>query len=292
MLENSNVKRLRTLLEKPGILVMPGCFDAMSAHLVEQAGFPLTFMSGFSVSASRLAQPDTGLLTYGEIVSQGRDICAAVSIPVIGDGDTGYGNILNVKRTVEGYAQAGFACIMIEDQQWPKRCGHTKGKQVVDRDEAYARIRAAIDARNEGTDILIMARTDAHATHGLTEAIERARTFVELGADITFLEAPFNEDEMRAYCEAVPGPKMANMIEAGKTPILPTRKLEAIGYKIAVFPLTLLNSAIVAMQDALIALAQHQDPERIMDFERLKDIVGFNDYYLEEERYLAPYHPP
>ena len=158
---------LRELLASGGIQVMPCCFDALSARLIERAGFPLTFMSGFAVSAARLGMPDTGLISYGEILDQGRNICDAVSIPVIGDADTGYGNALNVKRTLRGYARAGFACAMIEDQVAPKRCGHTQGKEVVSRDEALARIRAAVDARDAGSDILVMGRTDARATLGL-----------------------------------------------------------------------------------------------------------------------------
>ncbi|MFT5694874.1 MAG: 2-methylisocitrate lyase-like PEP mutase family enzyme, partial [Myxococcota bacterium] len=174
---NSRVQALRGLLEQPGLRVMPCCFDALSARLIEDAGFPLTFMSGFAVAAARLGAPDTGLISYGEMLDQGRNICDAVSIPIIGDADTGYGNPLNVKRTVRGYAQAGFACAMIEDQVAPKRCGHTRGKEVVSRDEAAARIRAAVAAREEGSDILIMARTDARFGHGLEEAIERCRIF-------------------------------------------------------------------------------------------------------------------
>ncbi|MEQ9609257.1 MAG: isocitrate lyase/PEP mutase family protein, partial [Kiloniellaceae bacterium] len=145
----SRAETLRRLLAKPEIAVMPCCFDALSAKLIEQAGFSVTFMSGFAVSAARLGLPDTGLISYGEIVDAGRSICAATTLPVIGDGDTGYGNAVNVKRTVKGYAQAGFAAVMIEDQVWPKRCGHTRGKAVVDRGEAVARIRAAVDAREE-----------------------------------------------------------------------------------------------------------------------------------------------
>ncbi len=180
--------RLRALLDQGRLLVMPCCFDALSAKLIERAGFPLTFMSGFAVSATRLGLPDTGLISYGEMVDQGRGICAAVSIPVIGDGDTGYGNALNVKRTVEGYARAGFAAVMIEDQVAPKRCGHTRGKAVTGRTEALDRIRAAVDARDERGDILILARTDARATHGLDEALIRARAFAEAGAMTGALE--------------------------------------------------------------------------------------------------------
>jgi 2-methylisocitrate lyase-like PEP mutase family enzyme len=278
-------QKLQTLLVQPGLITMPCCFDAFSARLIEQAGFPLTFMSGFAVAAARLGLPDTGLISYGEMVEQGRHICAAVSIPVIGDGDTGYGNALNVKRTVQGYAQAGFAGVMIEDQLAPKRCGHTRGKQVVSRGEALARIRAAVDARDEGGGILIMARTDARATHGLDEALWRAQAFVSLGADIIFLEAPRSEAEMRAFCAQVPGPKMANMVEQGDTPVLSPARLEEIGYKIAAYPLTLLSAAAWAMQEALTALQNGQHPQRLLDFAALRQLVGFPEYYEAEQRY-------
>jgi 2-methylisocitrate lyase-like PEP mutase family enzyme len=277
--------RLRELLRRPGILVMPGCHDAMSARLIQEAGFELGFMSGFAVSASRLGMPDTGLISYGEMVEQGRNICTAVSIPMIGDGDTGFGSAQNIKRTVEGYASAGFACIMLEDQVAPKRCGHTEGKSVVGRDEALTRIRAAVDARNAGTDILIMARTDARACVSLDEAIARCQSFREIGADITFLEAPVSEDEMRRYCAEVPGPKMANLIEGGKTPLLSPAHLESIGYTIAVYPLTMLNVSIQAMREALGQLKAGQHAAAAMDFEALKSAVGFPEYYAEEERY-------
>ena len=264
---------------------MPGCQDAMSARLVEQAGFDVAFMSGFAVSAARLGMPDTGLISYAELVEQGQNICRAVSIPVIGDGDTGFGSAQNVKRTVQGYARAGFACIMLEDQVAPKRCGHAEGKSVVGRDEAFMRMRAAVDAREAGEDILIMARTDARACIGLDEAIVRCQQFREIGADITFLEAPIGEDEMRLYCAQVEGPKMANMIEGGKTPLLPLEQLDAIGYKIAVYPLTLLNVSIQAMRTALRSLTRGQRPATAMDFDELKSAVGFSEYYAEEARY-------
>ena len=277
--------RLRALLRRPGILVMPGCHDAMSARLIGEAGFELGFMSGFAVSASRLGMPDTGLISYGEMVEQGRNICKAASIPLIGDGDTGFGSAQNIKRTVEGYALAGFACIMLEDQVAPKRCGHTEGKSVVGRDEALMRIRAAVDARDAGTDILIMARTDARACISLDEAIARCQSFREIGADITFLEAPVSEDEMRRYCAEVAGPKMANLIEGGKTPLLSPPELEAIGYTIAVYPLTMLNVSIRAMREALGQLRAGQRAAAAMDFDALKAAVGFPEYYAEEAKY-------
>ena len=277
--------KLRRLLDAKEIIMMPACFDALSAKLVQAAGFPATFMSGFAVAATRLALPDTGLISYGELLDQGRSICSAVSIPVLGDADTGFGNEMNVKRTVHGYHQAGFACVMIEDQVMPKRCGHTAGKEVVDRDEAVRRIAAAVDARKEGADILIMARTDARAVLGLQEAIERCRDFYQAGADITFLEAPVSEAEMKRLCEEVPGPKMANLVENGKTPLLPIADLQAMGYKIAVFALTLLNVSVGAMQQALARLKREAPVADLIDFQELQRIVGFDSYDAEMRKY-------
>lgn len=283
----SPTQRLRELLRGPELLLMPCCFDALSARLIERAGFPLTFMSGFAVSATRLALPDTGLISYAEMLDQGRNICTAVSLPVIGDGDTGYGNAANVKRTVHGYAQAGFAGIMIEDQLAPKRCGHTRGKELVDREEALTRLGAAVDARDEGADLLIIARTDARATQGLEEALWRLQAFADRGADILFLEAPQSIGEMKIFCESLPGPKMANMLEEGDTPLLPPARLAATGYKIAAYPLTLLNSAVFAMQEALKDLQQGRVPQRRVDFSGIRELVGFEEYDRLLERYRS-----
>src|SRR5689334_827397 len=189
--------RLRTLLAQPNIEIMPGCYDALSAKLVADAGFKVAFMSGFAVSAARLGLPDTGLISFNEMLDSLRGCCAAArSIPVIGDGDTGYGNALNVQRTVVEYARAGAAGVMIEDQVSPKKCGHTRGKQVVSRKEARMKIRAAVDARADA-DILIMARTDARAVHGFKEALARCEDFEAEGADIILFEAPESEAEMK-----------------------------------------------------------------------------------------------
>ncbi len=271
--------KLRDLLaETNPMMIISACYDALTARLVEAAGMPATFMSGFGVAATRLALPDTGLISYGEMVDQGRNICEAVDIPVLGDADTGFGNPLNIQRTVTGYHRAGFACAMIEDQVMPKRCGHTTGKAVVDRSEALLRIRSAVDARRQGADILIMARTDARATHGLSEAIDRCNAFVDMGADITFLEAPQSTAEMERYCREVPGPKMANLVENGKTPLLPARQLEQMGYAIAVYPLTLLNASVAAMTAALDCLKNGQTVPNLMDFSALQKVVGFKAY--------------
>ena len=280
--------KLRALLEAGGIVRMPAVFDPLSARLVAEAGFEASFMSGFAVSAARLGLPDTGLISYGEIVDQGRNICGAVDIPVIGDGDTGYGNAVNVKRTVRGYAAAGFAAVMIEDQVWPKRCGHTKGKAVVDIGEAVARIRAAADARDEGAGIMILARTDARGTHGLDEALRRAEAFQRAGADMLFVEAPESEQEMQRICTEVPGWHLANMVEQGKTPVLPAAQLQEIGYSLVAWPLTLLSASMRAMREALAAMQTGRHPdEMLLDFGTLRELVGFEDYYAEDDRYAG-----
>ncbi len=281
--------RLRALLKEPKCHMLPSCHDALTARLIEQAGFEVAFMSGFTTSCSRIGQPDVGLISYAEMVDTGRNICASVSIPVVGDGDTGYGNALNVKRTVNGYARAGFSAVMIEDQVAPKRCGHTKGKLVVDRVEAVDRIKAANDARLEGQDILILARTDARHGHGLKEAIDRARAFHEAGADILFVEAPKSLDEMREICRELPGPKMANMIEEGETPVLTAAELGDIGFSIATYPLTLMSVAMRAIIDALGTMKETGLPpeEGLLSFADLRRRVGFEDYYEEEKRYAG-----
>ncbi|MCC4244155.1 isocitrate lyase/PEP mutase family protein [Stappia indica] len=283
---SSPAARLRAHLAATPLTVMPCCFDGLSAKLIGDAGFPVTFMSGFAVSAARIGAPDTGLISYGEMVDTGRNVCAATGAMVIGDGDTGYGNALNVKRTVRGYAQAGFAAIMIEDQVAPKRCGHTRGKLVVDRAEAVNRIKAAVDAREEGADILILARTDARHGHGLDEALERAAAFRDAGADLLFVEAPQSVEEMERICREVPGIHMANLVEGGATPLLSHAELQRIGYRLAAYPLTLLSAVTRAMQEALQVIKAGQHPDAaLLDFPSLRKAVGFDAYYEEEANY-------
>ncbi|MEM7530151.1 MAG: isocitrate lyase/PEP mutase family protein [Pseudomonadota bacterium] len=278
--------RLRALLAEERLHVMPCAFDALSAKLIEQEGFALTFMSGFAASASRIGAPDLGLMSYGEVLDQARNIADAVSIPLIADGDTGYGNAMNVQRTVRGMARAGCAAVMIEDQVAPKRCGHTPGKAVVSREEAFDRVRAAVDARAED-DILIMARTDARHEHGLGEAIARAERFAALGADILFVEAPKTEAEMREICASLPGPKMANIVEGGETPALSHTALQEIGYAIAAYPLTLMAAAMQAMVASLAAFRDDTAREAIMDFAELRRRIGFDAYYAASETYAS-----
>eukprot|EP00808_Paulinella_micropora_P030755 g43049.t1 len=283
--------KLRDLLSAGKCLVVPCCWDGLTARLVRDAGFQITFMSGFSVSASR-GFPDCQLVSLEEMRQSASVIAAAVpEIPVIGDGDTGYGNCVSVKRTVKAYQQAGLAAIMIEDQKAPKRCGHVAGKEVVDRAEAFARVRAACDARNELVrtrrgDICILARTDARVI-SLDEAIFRCVEFRKLGADITFLEAPQSVHEMKRYCKEVDGPKMANMLEGGSTPILSTKELQDMGFAMSVRAITLLSASIKAMQASLQSLSEDRStsPLLLPSFATLKKVVGFDDYFEEEKAY-------
>ncbi|XP_015962910.1 uncharacterized protein LOC107486861 isoform X1 [Arachis duranensis] len=285
-------KVLRRILESPGVHLGPACFDGLSAKLIEAAGFSYCFTSGFSISAARLGLPDTGLISYGEMLDQGRLLTEAVSIPIIGDADNGYGNPINLKRTVKGFIRAGFAGILLEDQVSPKACGHTRGRKVVSLQEAVIKIKAAVDARAEiGSDIVIVARTDARQAVSLDEALLRTKAFADAGADVLFIDALASVEEMRAFCQVSPHiPKMANMLEGGgKTPILTPQQLEDIGYKIVVYPLSLIGVSIRAMQDALAALkgGRIPPPESMPSFEEIKDIVGFNTYYEEEKRYAT-----
>ena len=285
-MSNPKATKLRELISSGVFLPMPCCFDALSGKMIEQAGFSLTFMSGFAASASRIGAPDLGLMSYGEVVDHARNITDATSIPLIADGDTGYGNAMNVIRTVSGLAKAGCAGVLIEDQLAPKRCGHTPGKEVVGREEAFDRIKAAVDARENGDDILIMARTDANHTYGLTEALDRAQKFHDLGADILFVEAPKNEEEMKQICSELPGCKMANIVEGGLTPNIPMSELNEMGYQIAAYPLTLLSASMRAMKNALANLKSDTPRDNdILNFSELRDIIGFEEYYEISSQY-------
>jgi 2-methylisocitrate lyase-like PEP mutase family enzyme len=270
--------RLRALLGAGPVLQAPGCHDALSARVVEYSGHDAAFISGFAVAASRLGLPDVGLLSYGEVVDQTRSICAATSLPVIGDADTGYGNSVNAARTLLGFAQAGVACVMVEDQRWPKQCGHTAGKDVVGRVEAVARVRAMVDARAEhGLDVLVMARTDAAAAESFDEALWRASAFADVGADLTFLEAPETREQMERYCAEVPGWKTANLVEDGRTPWLGPDELTELGYSLALYPLSLMLGSIAAMETAAESIGRPDDQARAT-FDHARGLVGWPDY--------------
>ena len=247
-------KRLRQLLARPQILVMPCAYDALSARLIEAAGYDACFLSGAAVAASQLGMPDIGLLTMTEVVTQARRMAEAIEVPLLADADTGYGNAINTMRAVRELERAGVAGLMLEDQVTPKRCGHFEGKAVITRDEMEGKIAAAAEARRDG-DLVLIARTDARAPLGLDEAIARGRAYAKAGADVIFVEAPQSVEELREIGRALAGvPLMANMAEGGKTPQVPVRELQAMGFKLVVFPLTALLAAIKAMREVLAEL--------------------------------------
>lgn len=284
----SSADSLRRLIADNELICFPTCFDGLSARLIRDAGFPLSLMSGFGVAAT-LGLPDTGLIGFAEMVGQLRGVCAAVpGFPMIGDGDTGYGNAVNVRRTVLEYAKAGAACVMIEDQVSPKKCGHLEGKQVVGRDEARLKIRAAVEAAREA-GILVLARTDARSVEGFEAALDRCRDFEEEGADIIFLEAPGSIEELGAFAGAMRQPTMANLVEGGKTPMLSRAELKSTGIRLASYH-PLLPAAVRAMQDALTALREDDATKAppAVSFDAIKTIVGLPEYQAMEARYASP----
>lgn len=280
-------KQLMGLLDSEKLVTLPGCYDALSAKMIEKSGIKAGFMSGFCVSSTQLGMPDTGLISYTEMQNQVRNICNITTIPILFDGDTGWGNAANIYRTVRGYADAGAAAIMIEDQKWPKKCGHTKGKDVVELDEAKSRIKAATDAStiNGEKDILVMARTDAIATRGLSDAIKRMQAYKELGADLLFVEAIKSKEDMKTVIKEVPGYHMINLIEDGETPLLAIDELEEIGFKIAVLPLSLMSATVKTMKESLLNIKNRKYNTNVSSFEELRDVVGFNEYYKLEDKY-------
>ena len=226
---------LRQLLEGPGLIVAPGCYDVVTARLVEHTGFPATYMTGSGVSMSVTGLPDIGLVSLHEVLERLGQITGATGLPVIADGDTGFGNPLNVLRTVREFERRGAAAIQLEDQEMPKKCGHEPGRRLVPVAEMVAKIEAARFAR-ASADFLIVARTDARTTQGIEEAIARGRRYAEAGADVIFVESPETPEEMRAVCRAIPAPCLANMVEGGRTPLLPQHELAEIGYRIVIYP--------------------------------------------------------
>ena len=247
--------RLRELLAQPDLFVAPGAYDALSARLIAQAGFPAVYMTGFGTAASVLGQPDVGLLTMSEMVSRAAALAAVVGDrPLIADADTGYGNPINVRRTIREYERAGVAAVHIEDQLWPKKCGHMEGKQVIPLDEMVQKIRAAVDARQD-PDFVIIARTDANAVYGLEDALRRGRAYREAGADVIFIEAPRSIEELRTIAQAFPDvPLLYNWAESGKTPLLSLEEIHALGFKLVIFPVSLLFAATHALLSLLEVL--------------------------------------
>jgi len=283
-------KLVRRYLSEKGQLVMPGVFDALSAKIAARAGFEVIFITGYSLSATLLGEPDFGLLTQTEVVSAAQRICSVVDTPVIVDADTGYGNAINVIRTVHDLIRAGAAGMFLEDQIWPKRCGHMKGKQVIPLDEQLKKLRAAIEARNDH-DFYIVARTDARQALGLAEAIARGIAFKEAGADAVFVEAPENKEEMKEIASHVPGPLVANMLERGVTPLMDPQELKDLGFDLIVWPLAPLYSIAKSLTDVYSTLRREGSTTKILDrlmpFDEFNEIVGLEEKYSLDQRYRS-----
>ena len=274
---------LRELLAGPEPVLAPGAYDALSARLVERAGFPAVYMTGFGASASLLGRPDVGLLSFDEMAGHARRLAQAVSVPLIADADDGYGNPLNVMRTVREYAAAGVAALHIEDQVAPKRCGHMEGKEVIDAAEMVEKVRAAVEARGDG-ELLIIARTDARAVEGLDSALERARRYREAGADALFVEAPETEQEIGAVAAAFPDvPLVFNWVDGGKTPQLPLDRIRELGFALVIYPVTTLFAAARAVADVLDRLGEHDVPS----FDAFTDMIGLPEMRALEARFAT-----
>ncbi len=263
----------RKLVNDPEILVMPGAHDVLSARAIQKAGFKALTAGGYSFSASLLGFPDAGLLTMTEMAAQYRNMVNAVDLPVFADGDTGYGDVNNVIRTVREYERAGVAGLFIEDQVFPKRCGHMEGKSVIPAEEMVAKIKAAIYAR-EDEDLVIMARTDAVAVNGFDDALERGKAYADAGADLIFIEAVTTVEQMRRANAAIPKPSLANMIEGGKTPIKTPAELQALGYDVVVFPCSLTYAITKAVQRCLEEIRVHGKTDAM-----LPDMVTFDEFF-------------
>ncbi|MFW5855969.1 MAG: isocitrate lyase/PEP mutase family protein [Bacillota bacterium] len=282
-------KQFVKMLEEPGGIILPGAPDALAAKIIENVGFRALFTTGYGTSATVLAQPDRGLLDYKEMVERASQVAEAVDIPVFADADTGYGGVLNVQQTVKGFEKSGVAGIFIEDQVWPKRCGHMEGKDVIAEDEFLAKLEAALDAR-EDEDFKIMARTDIRAVEGLEAAIERGKRCKEIGIDLLFIEAPQTKEELKIIGDEFPDiPLMANMIEHGKTPILNKEELEELGYKIIVWPLSVLYASARGMYKVLSSLKENGETEEVMDelmpFDKFNEMIGLDEIQELEDKY-------
>jgi carboxyvinyl-carboxyphosphonate phosphorylmutase len=283
--------RLRALLESGQTIVAPGAFDPLSARLVEEAGFPAVYMTGFGTSAALIGRPDVGLLTMTEMAGNAGRIAACVDIPVIADADTGYGNPLNVIRTVQTYEAAGIAGIHIEDQVAPKKCGHMEGKQVIPAEEMVQKVRAAVEARAR-PEFVIIARTDARAPEGLERALRRGRMYREAGADVLFIEALTSDAEAEEAVRALPGvPLLFNWAEGGKTPPISLERVRALGYRIVIFPISTLLAATAAMRAILQEIARAGTPAAAMHdmptFAEFVDFIGLPQVREAEQRYAV-----
>ena len=280
--------RLRQQIDRGQFVVAPGVFDMISAMLAERVGFDAVYASGYWLTASYLGIPDAGIATYTDMLARVSKVVEKSSAPVIADADTGFGGLLNVHHTVRGYERAGVTAIQIEDQEFPKKCGHTPYRRVVPLEDMVAKVKVAVDARSS-RDFLVIARTDARAGHGFEEAVRRGRAYAEAGADVVFVEALHSEDEMRRACEAIPAPMMANMSDGGKTPIRSAQELAALGYRLAIFPAMAALAASAAIERAMRNLKATGTSVAadvpLFSFDEFCRMVGFGDVWAFEEKW-------
>lgn len=281
-------RTVHQVLADVGSLAFPGVYDTLSAKIAERAGFPMAFISGYSVAATLIGEPDFGLLTQTEMVGRARQICRSVDMPIIVDADTGYGNPLNVYRTVEDLIDAGAAGCFLEDQVWPKKCGHMAGKQVIPRDDYVQKIRAAVEARGNH-DFFIVARTDAVAVENLDEAITRVCSARDAGADASFVEAPESADMLVEIGRRSPAPNVANMIEGGRTPVLPLDELTGLGFHLVLYPLAGLFAAARAVEEIYTVLhhagTTRGEEHRLTTFSTFNELIGLDDKYARAARF-------
>jgi 2,3-dimethylmalate lyase len=282
--------RLRDLLKGPDLISAPGVADALNARLVAQAGFKAIYMTGAGTSAVRLGVPDIGLLTMHEMVDNAGRIAEASGLPLIADADTGYGGPINVRRTIQAYERAGVAGVHIEDQQWPKRCGHLAGKTLIPTEEMSAKIKAAVDARMDD-DFVVIARSDALAVEGFDAVMARGKAYEEAGADIIFIEAPRDMDQLQQIPKAFDVPTLYNLASSGKTPLLPATEIQDLGYKIVIYPNLAILAAIPAITDMLAELKETGEVTGILDrvatFRQFFDLLGMEEIQELEERYAV-----
>jgi 2-methylisocitrate lyase-like PEP mutase family enzyme len=280
--------RLRALLAQNAPVTAPGAYDALSARLVEEAGFDVVYMTGFGTTASLIGRPDVGLLGGSEMADNARRIVSAVNVPVVADADTGYGNAVNVLRTVQLYEQAGVAGVQLEDQVMPKKCGHMSGKLIISADEMVGKIHAAVDARRD-SDLVIIARTDAVAVEGLAAAIDRAKAFAEAGADLLFVEAPVSEEDIATVATELRGvaPLVFNWAEGGKTPPLPAERIAELGFSLILYPIGTLLAATAGIRTLLASLRSNGVPalDGLPAFGEFTDFIGLPEVQALEQRY-------
>ena len=284
--------KLRKLINNKHSIIVPGVYDALSARIADNLGFKAIFHTGYGTAASVFGLPDIGLVSFKEMVDHVRNICDATNVPVIADADTGYGNSINTMRTVRAYIQAGAAGLILEDQKWPKKCGHMKGKEVIESDEMAYKIQAAVEARDEEkSDLVIIARTDSYASGGIEESLKRIKLYQKAGADVLFVEAPLDSNDLKKISRAINFPLLLNQLEGGKTPIIKFNEAQRLGFKIVLYPLTSLFVAAQGIKEALSYMIENKTSvgmkNDLMDFNQLNDLVNLDSFYKLEKQYSS-----